>query len=128
MITLDQYLMGRHIQYPPKKEWLDNAEVLLKRVNTLLSALNFHATVSSGYRPGSYNIMAAGAALSGHLTCSAIDLVDGQGLMAKAIMNRPEILEEVNLWMEHPSFTVTKNGQRWLHLDIKERKNRIFNP
>jgi hypothetical protein len=120
--------MGRSKEYPPKKEWLDNAKILLERVNKLLNHLNFYATVSSGYRPGSYNLRASGAALSGHLTCSAIDLVDGQGLIAKAIMNRPEILEEVNLWMENPSFTVTKDGKRWLHLDIKERKNRVFNP
>lgn len=120
--------MGRHLVYPPKEEWLDNAKILLERVNKLLNHFNFHATVSSGYRPGSYNIKASGAALSGHLTCSAIDLIDGHGIIAKAIMARPEILEEVNLWMEHPSFTVTKNGVRWVHLDIKVRKSRIFNP
>lgn len=123
MVTLDQYMMGRDKEYPPMPEWIENAKDLLIRVNSLLGKLGFDGVVSSGYRPGSYNIKAGGAMLSGHLMCKAVDLVDSNGMLAKAIMQNISILEEVGLWMEHPSRT-----SGWVHLDTKKRVNRVFKP
>lgn len=123
MIDLKTYLMGRDKEYPISIEQAQNAAKLLARVNWLLGTLRINAKLSSGYRPGTYNVKAGGAQKSTHLMCSGIDLHDPDGMLACKMLDHLHLLEEAGLWLENPKAT-----PKWVHLDIKERKNRVFNP
>lgn len=123
MITVSEILMGRHHEYPPTPEMLDNLSTLLVRVNRLRQAYAKPMFVSSGYRPGHYNKQAGGAKGSAHLDCSAVDFRDRDGKLKKFLLDNTHLLEEFDLYMEDPARTPT-----WVHLDIKPRKTRIFKP
>ena len=132
MITAEQYLMGRDKAYPLTVELASNMADLLSRVNFLFGRLNISGSVSSGYRPAEINKMVHGAAVgSQHTLCKAIDVTDQFGKMGILLTARHSLLVSCGLWMENPNYTKkTVNGiyVHWLHLDTKERKNRIFNP
>jgi hypothetical protein len=132
MITLKEYLMGRDKDFPIDMNQARNAADLLSRVNYLFGRLNLKATVSSGYRPSSINKTIGGAKLSTHTVCAGIDLSDPFGKIGLLLSKRTDLLQECGLWLENPLYTIKHNqdGSKvfWIHLDIKERKNRIFNP
>lgn len=132
MITLKEYLMGRDEKYPIDEHLLRNAADLLVRVNYLFGRLNLHAPVTSGYRPDAINAEIGGARSSMHKECRAVDLFDQYGKISILLSKRTDLLEECGLWMEHPNYTVKHKPDgsivRWVHLDTKERKNRIFIP
>jgi uncharacterized protein YcbK (DUF882 family) len=121
MITPKDYLMGRDKEYPLSIEQALNMADLLARINHLFAILKIDAHVNSGYRPGKYNIQAGGSPKSNHLICKAIDIADPRGELADLFKSNLKLLEEYGLWMEDPSKT-----PGWVHLDTKERKNRIF--
>jgi hypothetical protein len=125
LILPSEYLMGRDKIYPLVEEQYLNMCDLLIRVNLLCHILKFDVVkVTSGYRPGSYNKKAGGAALSGHMTCKAVDLSDPQqGKYGKLLLANTKLLEELGLWLEDPSYT-----KGWIHLDTKPRKNIVFIP
>lgn len=125
MITREQYLMGRDKQYPTTEQMEVDIAILLHRVNGLLVELNAGEKVTSGYRPGHYNVRAGGARTSAHTTCEAIDLADPQGDTKKKIIANPSILEKYNLYMEHPDATPS-----WCHLQTRPTRSgsRIFKP
>lgn len=123
MITVKEYLMGRDSIQPLDTNKAINMADLLSRVNWLFSKLNVVPRVSSGYRPESINKAVGGAKLSTHTVCMGIDVYDNKKELAKALKSNLELLEEAGLWLENPDHT---NG--WVHLDIKQRKNRVFNP
>lgn len=123
MITLKEYLMGRDKDFPLDMLQAQNAADLLSRVNWLFGSLEIHAKVSSGYRPSAINKKIGGAKMSTHTVCSGIDLHDPDGMLAAKMLDHLDLLEECGLWLENPRFT-----EKWVHLDIKQRKNRIFNP
>jgi hypothetical protein len=121
MILPKEYLMGRDRDYPLDVRQALNMAELLVRVNALLSAIGEKARVSSGYRPSAINKTIGGAKMSTHTMCAGVDLVGQKiGMFLKANI---AILEEYDLFLENPDFT-----PKWTHLDIKQRKNRIFNP
>ena len=132
MITLKEYLMNRDKDFPLDMQQARNAADLLSRVNYLFGRLNLKATVSSGYRPSSINKTIGGAKLSTHTVCAGIDLIDPFGKIGILLTKRTELLQEIGLWLENPLYTIKHNQDgsktHWIHLDIKERKNRIFNP
>ena len=132
MITLKEYLMGRDKDFPLDMQQARNAADLLSRVNYLFGRLNLKATVSSGYRPSSINKTIGGAKLSTHTVCAGIDLIDPFGKIGILLTKRTDLLQEIGLWLENPLYTIKHNQDgsktHWVHLDIKERKNRIFNP
>lgn len=132
MITLKEYLMGREKDFPIDQKMAMNAADLLSRVNYLFGRLNLKAAVSSGYRPSSINKTIGGAKLSTHTVCAGIDLVDPFGKIGILLSKRTDLLQEFGLWLENPLYTIKthQDGTKvhWVHLDIKERKNRIFNP
>lgn len=114
MITLEQYLMGRHLQYPTEySEQLEaNAIDLIDKVNLLLAEIGElqSAVVASGFRPRQINQQVKGAARgSKHITCQAIDIKDSGGLIGRKITR--ELLKRHRLWMEHPGYT-----KNWVHL------------
>lgn len=123
MITLKEYLMGRDKDFPLDMPQALNAADLLARVNWLFGSLEIHAKVSSGYRPSAINKKIGGAKMSTHTVCAGIDLHDPDGMLAAKMLDHLDLLEECGLWLENPRFT-----EKWVHLDIKQRKNRIFNP
>lgn len=127
MITIEDYLMGRHLQYPAEynNKFQCNAESLIRKVNNFLDALNVNPRVTSGFRPPSINRKVIGAAKrSHHQTCNAIDLEDSSGALGIKASD-PALLEQFGLYLEDPTYT-----KGWIHLqDLPPRsKRRIFIP
>jgi hypothetical protein len=131
MISLNDYLQGRHITYA--KEYhpsvAENAKMLLEKVNALISELDIPdgpILVASGWRPETYNRLIGGSPHSYHIKGMAIDLVDDEQWISQAIEATPGLLTRYGLWMEDPAHTRT-----WCHLDIGTRQDRpvrIFLP
>ncbi len=117
--------MGRDAEYPLTPVMEGNLAELLKRLNQFRHIYGNPMVVSSGYRPGPYNIKAGGAPNSSHLTCEACDFRDADGKLKDYLSKNPGILDICDLYMEHPDVTPT-----WVHLQIRATKsgNRIFKP
>jgi len=115
--------MGREKEYPLTPELEANLSRLLIAVNKLAEKYGRDMAVSSGYRPGHYNVKAGGSRRSAHLTCEAVDFLDSGRQLTEWILANPAVLQECGLWMEHPDHTPT-----WVHLDTRPRNNRIFHP
>jgi hypothetical protein len=123
MISVTEYLMGRDKDFPLDMQQARNMADLLSRVNWLFGTLELHAMVSSGYRPSALNKKIGGAKMSTHTVCAGIDLRDPNGDLAAKMLDHLDLLEECGLWLENPKATIG-----WIHLDLKQRKNRVFNP
>jgi hypothetical protein len=125
-VSYDELLMNRHWEYPLTEADAVNMARVWFRVNKLLSQYPANLTqplVSSGYRPGHYNTQAGGAARSTHLTCEAVDVRDPGNGLDQWIDQNPMKLVECELWREAPDRTNSS-----VHLDIRPRRNRTFNP
>ena len=138
-ITLENYLMGRDSVYfhDFTPEIKANAEKTVLLVNALLAVLetegipleahpNTLSIVSSGWRPPQINNQVKGAAVrSKHMTGEACDLYDPDGLIDSYLLEHPEPLIALGLYVEHPS--CTKN---WSHVQVVPPKsnNRFFYP
>lgn len=125
MISREEVLMGRDREYPLSEELEVNLTSLLIALNKCRMLYGKPLTVSSGYRPGKYNVAAKGAANSAHLTCEACDFVDNDGQLKQYILNNLSILDSCELYMESPDRTPT-----WCHLQIRRilSGNRVFKP
>lgn len=123
MITLTEYLMNRDKDFPLDMLQARNAADLLARVNWLFGTLEIHTKVTSGYRPSALNKKIGGAKMSTHTVCAGIDVSDPDGMLAAKLLDHLDLLEEAGLWMEHPDYT-----PKWIHLDTRPRKNRVFIP
>jgi hypothetical protein len=127
MISMEDYWMGRDKKYPGDmtQQIRDNVNILLPRVNLLLSIMKKETTVNSGWRPLTVNKQVGGSKSSNHITGRAIDLNDDDGSIDEWCMNNLKELEKVGLWLEHPSKT-----PRWCHLQSVSPKsgNRVFMP
>lgn len=123
LVTRQEVLMNRDVEYPLNFTLEANLAVLLMAINKLRQRWGKPLIVSSGYRPGKYNEAAGGAKRSAHLYCEAVDFSDPEQKLSTWIKNNPDILYHCGLWMEDPEYTKT-----WCHLDIKPRNNRIFKP
>ncbi len=123
MITLKEYLMGRDKDFPLDMLQAQNAAELLARINWLFGTLKLKPSVSSGYRPSVINKKIGGSKMSTHTVCAGIDLHDPDGMLAAKMLDHLDLLEECGLWLENPQYT-----KNWIHLDMKQRKNRVFNP
>lgn len=132
MITLADYMMGRDETDPPSEEMRKNADETIYLANLLLSWY-YHdkpdaekTKVTSGYRPSSVNANTPGAsARSKHLTCQAVDLSDPEGELDDWCMENQKTLEQVGLWLEHPS--ATKGWTHWQIVPPRSGK-RVFYP
>lgn len=121
MISRSEVLMGRDQEYPLTNQLEQNLNSLLHALNKFRSAYGKPMSVSSGYRPGKYNVAAGGAKNSAHLLCMAADFRDVDGSIKKFCLENINLLEECGLYMESPKDTPT-----WCHLQIRPTKNRIF--
>lgn len=121
MITRNEVLMGRDALYPLDDKKEANLTKLLEAVNTLRFLYGKPMYVSSGYRPGEFNVKAHGAKNSAHTSCEAVDFHDKDRSLVKFCT--PDILEQCGLYMENPKSTLT-----WTHVQIRTTTSRIFNP
>jgi uncharacterized protein YcbK (DUF882 family) len=122
-VTHSEILMGRDKESPLSPEQKANLDRLVVAVNIIRKAYNKPMKVSSGYRPGIYNLKAGGAKRSAHLTCEAVDFRDQDGSLAAWCENNLQILVNAGLYMENSAFT-----PGWVHLQTRPTKNRIFIP
>jgi len=134
VITLEAYWKGRDTEYA--HELTDtiraNAAVTVDKANELLARAgrsDIH-TVNSGWRPQGVNDATANAAkASKHLSATAVDLPDADGLLAEWCMDNVDVLVEIGVWLEHPGWT-----RGWLHAQTVPAGNpprpsvRIFIP
>ena len=125
MITEKDYLMGRE-----SPELTDDIRThisqLLPKVNRLMEEFGEERGVNSGWRTPSMQMkINPKAPKSKHTTGDAIDLEDKDGKLKEWCVDNQDLLEECELYMEHPSATPT-----WVHLQqIPPRSgNRIFYP
>jgi hypothetical protein len=120
-----EILKGRDIAHPLTEEYKKNLDRLLISVNRLRALWGKPLVVSSGYRPAAINAAVGGAKASHHMTCAAADFVDTEGLLARWLISRLDVLEACALWMEDPQHT-----PGWTHCQIYPPKsgNRIFKP
>jgi hypothetical protein len=135
MITLKQFYMGRDVTYAAvlTDEIRTNAEVTVGRVNALLNAFGESRAVNSGWRPAEINQATVGAAKrSKHMLGMACDIEDQDGRLDDYCMNNLNVLEQIGLWLEHPSATRNPNryGHGWCHVQIVPPKSgrRVFYP
>lgn len=134
-ITLDQYAMGRSLEY--QDEWQGafvNAVDLLGRVNALLNEIGWalDVKVTSGFRPLALNQKVKRAAKSSyHMIGKAVDFADDDHMFRRYFnplmdMGAANVLRKYGLFMEHPDSTPT-----WIHLDTGnriDRPSRVFLP
>ena len=130
MISLEIYWMGRDKTHAQElsDEIRRNAEVTVERANELLrrSGHSDIEHVASGWRPQAVNDATANAAHgSRHLTAQAIDLPDDDRALADFVVDNRHMLEELDLYIEHPGWT-----PGWLHVQTVPPKSgrRIFIP
>jgi hypothetical protein len=141
MITLQQYWMGRDLEYAADltAEIEANAQTLLERVNLLLEKAaadgvipDLDATtgtqVGSGWRPKTLNDTIPNAGkTSNHIIGLAVDLRDlpPERALARWCLRNGALMEEVGLWMEDPKWTPS-----WVHLQSRPPKSgkRVYVP
>lgn len=129
-ISKAEILMKRDNLFPDDytSEVSENIDKLLIPLNKFREEYGKSMIVSSGWRPASINKKIGGAAKSNHMVGLACDFVDADGKLAEFAlkMDKAGKLKEWGLWLENP-----KDTKGWVHLDIKDRGNRlsnIFNP
>lgn len=96
---------------------------LVQGLQAVRDAYGKPLTISSGHRCAAYNKRIGGASGSQHILGNAADIVDTKQTLAKFLLANLPLLEANGLWMENPKSTPT-----WVHLDTKQRTNRVFNP
>jgi trimethylamine:corrinoid methyltransferase-like protein len=133
--------MGRAVLNELNDTHLANVNILVPRINDLLERFGEYRAVTSGIRTMAdhtriYKEINAKRKAQGlperpvpmsskHLSCEAVDLEDANDKLKNWCMKNLDILEEIGLWMEHPSATDT-----WCHLQCVAPKsgNRVFYP
>lgn len=123
MITRKEILKSE--QCPPEYE--ENLLKLLEAVNKVRAVWNHPMYVNSGYRTPEHNKMVGGSPRSAHLSCQAVDIDDTDMELQDFLLANKWLLTEAGLYMEDPAYT-RKGKQRWVHLQIRPTKNRIFRP
>lgn len=135
-VTLEDYLMGRN-KVPLSNDQYLTATSLIEKVNHLLGVMASEnvdleinpqsgSLISSGYRPQAINAATPGAApKSKHISMQACDIYDPEGLIDDWCMENLDVLEQIGLWLEHPSAT-----KGWCHVQSVPPKSRrrVFYP
>lgn len=121
MITIQAFYMGRDKGFANELtlEIARNAVETVARANRLLSLGGFlaHDQVASGWRPKGVNERTANAGKnSRHLYGQAVDIVDTSRELARWCWDHQDALAECGLWMEHPDYTWSPNGNHWVHV------------
>lgn len=122
-LTERDVLKGREVFAPLNQEQRENLVKLLHALNELQELWGSAFTITSGYRPASVNSTVGGAKKSAHLNCQAADIRDINGTIGHWLKKNVDILEELELYLEEPSYT-----KGWCHVQIRPTKNRVFIP
>jgi len=133
LVTREEILMGRDKLAPLDSEQEANLIKLLDAIQIIRTAYNKPLFVSSGYRPAAINASVGGAKRSAHMSCEAVDFKDSDGSLAKWCLSNLDLIKKAGLYLENPSFTITKDkdGNRiggWVHLQTRPTRNNPFNP
>lgn len=128
MITLEDYFMGRDLDYPDDctESIKANARQFLAKVNAFLDELQIESViVNSGWRPPEINRSVGGAIKSSHLVGRGIDLADPEQKLSEIIVKNEPLLAKHGLYMESP-----KAAHKHVHLqDVPTNSgDRIFLP
>lgn len=116
LVTLETYFPNGFV---PPADLLANATALLVAVNGLLQELAVTGVaVTSGYRSPDHNARIGGAPNSKHCQALAVDLLDPQGSLGKALNVDSSPLRRRSMAMEDPAYTVRLNGTHWVHLQL----------
>lgn len=136
LVTCREYFRDRWIHPDATEEFKDNAIFLIVAVNKLLYQYQDCTknkvlinpktdTIISGTKEGGFRLQNCkqGAKRSSHKTGEGIDIYDPNGAIDKWIND--SILENCELYREHPSYTST-----WCHLSTRppRSKRRTFRP
>ncbi len=111
-LSVNDYLCGI------SDELRKNAELTVEKANALLERAfkeglpSYNPVFTSGWRPAKYNHLIPGSAKhSKHVSCQAVDLYDPDGLIGKWLQRCPEVLHELDIWIESPDHT-----PHWVHI------------
>jgi len=112
MITKKELLRGNDVSYSDEytAEISQNLDNLLIKLNKFRAAYAKPMICTSGWRPRSVNNLAGGSVKSNHLTGHAADFSDPHKKLANFCLQNEELLTEIGLWLEHPSWT-----KNWIH-------------
>jgi hypothetical protein len=124
IITNEDYLMGRDVEYPLSADLQANAEDIVAKLNQLEIASKRSFFISSGYRPPAINAEIPGAvAGDAHEKCCGVDLRDFSQELYNWCVQNLETLVAIGFWME--SIVSAKDH---VHLQTYAPKsgNRIF--
>lgn len=127
MITLREYLgkEWKSLQHFLSIEHQQNIDDLVERLNRFRSAYGEPMIVTSGYRTAADHrriYKAKGVEEnkipwgSKHLSGQACDFADNSQALLDFILNNKALLISCGFWVEHPAWTVTPSGSRWIHL------------
>lgn len=134
-ISVNEYLMDRAKLEDLTPEQQANLNTLIPKVNELLERFGEYRKCNSGFRSMSDHLRiykekgitdkSKIPMNSWHLKAGAIDLEDKNRKLTKWCQKNVSILEELELWCEHPDATPS-----WLHIQIAPPKSgkRFFNP
>lgn len=115
-----------------KEQYLKNAAQITSKASELISAFGSIVTITSGWRPLSYNLKVGGAKNSKHITCQAVDLWDPDKKLGEWCVANIERLKEVGIYMESLAKTHASDDpkKRWVHWQCVAPKSGsiIFNP
>lgn len=120
MITKQELL---NVCFGGQPVWDGNAEQLLTAVNIVRAAYGRPMYPSCFYRTVAWDRAKGRSGKSQHCLGRACDFRDPDGTLDAWCMANLDVLTKAGLWLEHPNYT-----KGWCHLDLKERKNRVFNP
>lgn len=136
MITLEQFFKGRDKAYAKNltDEIKANAVETVRRANLLLERFYVENPkahrrgCNSGWRPPAVNAATANAApRSNHMKALAIDIEDDDEMLDQWLItpSGKSAMDEIGLWMEHPSAT-----PRWAHVQTVPPRSgkRVFYP
>jgi DNA-directed RNA polymerase subunit M/transcription elongation factor TFIIS len=129
IITLESYLMDRHITYKNEytKEIEQNAKNLLDKINAFLHEIGIkERKVNSGWRPAGINDTTQNAAKgSNHLKALAIDLEDKNGDLRTLVLKNLDKAKQYGIYFEDMRWT-----KGWIHMQIVPPKSgkRIYIP
>lgn len=125
ILTKKDFLKGYPENYSLIDEQEANSTILVSKANQLQKILQHPFTISSGFRSEEHNKRVGGSETSLHKLFAAVDILDPDSWIAKILVEKSFLLEELDLYMEHPKYT-----KGYVHLQIfpPKSRRRIFPP
>lgn len=107
MISLEDYLMRRDVEYPLSSEQMVAAEDIVAKLAQLETVYGEPLILTSGYRPDAIDLMIPGAHRGdAHSKCMGVDLHDPDGALSQWCENNLDVLITIGFWMEAPQSAI----------------------